>query len=75
MTCTSWPTKTRLTITVLIATFIIEAVGAQTPVGTAFTHQGRLIQAGLPADGDFDFEFRLFDAASAGNQQGSVVRG
>ena len=46
---------------------------AQTPVGTAFTHQGRLTQAGSPANGEFDFEFRLFDAATGGNQQGAVV--
>ena len=75
MTYTSWPTNMRFSIYVLIVTFIVQAVGAQTPVGTAFTHQGRLTQAGSPADGEFDFEFRLFDAASAGNQQGSVVRG
>jgi len=73
MTYTSWPTNMRFSIYVLIVTFIVQAVGAQTPVGTAFTHQGRLTQAGVPANGEFDFEFRLFDAASAGNQQGPIV--
>ena len=73
MSYTSWPNNMRLSITVLVITFIVQAVGAQTPVGTAFTHQGRLIQAGVPANGEFDFEFRLFDAATGGNQQGPIV--
>ncbi|MBW7906126.1 MAG: hypothetical protein LC135_16825 [Phycisphaerae bacterium] len=37
---------------------------------TAFTYQGRLSDAGQPADGDYDFVLRLFDAAGGGNQVG-----
>ncbi|TAL03177.1 MAG: hypothetical protein EPO07_06580, partial [Verrucomicrobia bacterium] len=33
-----------------------------------FTYQGRLNVNGVPANGPFDFQFRLFDAATAGNQ-------
>ena len=40
-------------------------------LGTAFTYQGQLKDAGLPADGDYDFVFRLFDAATDGVQIGS----
>lgn len=40
--------------------------------GTAFTYQGKLGAAGLPANGGYDFTFALFDAVSAGNQLGSV---
>jgi hypothetical protein len=43
------------------------------PVGTAFTYQGRLIDANVAADGLYDFQFRLFDANSDGNQVGSDV--
>jgi hypothetical protein len=43
------------------------------PLGTAFTYQGRLTVSGSPADGLFDFEFRLFDALTAGNPVGSAV--
>jgi hypothetical protein len=43
------------------------------PMGTAFTYQGRFNAGGTPASGAYDFEFRLFDAATAGNQVGSTV--
>ena len=33
-------------------------------MGTAFTYQGRLTDGGSPADGEYDFRFRLYDAAS-----------
>ena len=36
-------------------------------VGTAFTYQGFLSDGGSPANGDYDFEFRLYDASSAGS--------
>ena len=32
--------------------------------GTAFTYQGKLETASVPANGTYEFEFRLFDAAS-----------
>ena len=34
---------------------------AQTPVGTAFTYQGQLREAGSPAAGVYDFQFALYD--------------
>ena len=40
--------------------------------GTAFTYQGRLLDAGGPANGLFDFEFELWDAEVAGIQIGST---
>jgi hypothetical protein len=43
------------------------------PLGTAFTYQGRLTDNGLPADAVYDFQFRLFDALSGGNQVGVAV--
>lgn len=38
-----------------------------TPVGTAFTYQGRLVQNGSPVNGACDFWFTLWDASSGGN--------
>jgi len=35
--------------------------------GTAFTYQGRLNDGGQPANGVYDFEFKLYDAATNGN--------
>ncbi len=35
---------------------------------TAFTYQGHLKQNGEPAEGDYDFEFGLWDAEIGGNQ-------
>jgi photosystem II stability/assembly factor-like uncharacterized protein len=43
------------------------------PVGTAFTYQGRLIDANNAADGLYDFQFKLFDADVNGIQLGSDV--
>jgi hypothetical protein len=41
------------------------------PLGTAFTYQGYLTDGGSPADGTYDFEFKLYDAASLGSPVGS----
>lgn len=51
----------------------IESLTAQTPLGTAFTYQGTLNIGVLPANGNFDFEFRLFDAETDGVEFGSPV--
>jgi hypothetical protein len=36
---------------------------------STFTYQGRLTDGGVPANGTFELEFKLFDAASGGTQQ------
>ncbi len=50
-----------------------EPQSAQAALGTAFTYQGRLNDAGNPANGAYDFQFKLFDAVSGGTQIGGVV--
>lgn len=45
-----------------------------TPVGTALAYQGQLKQNGNPANGNFDFQFILYDAASGGSQQGATLQ-
>jgi hypothetical protein len=42
-------------------------------LGTAFTYQGQLKEGGIPADGDYDFVFRLYDADTGGAQVGGDV--
>ncbi|MFN9973576.1 MAG: hypothetical protein ACK58T_27170, partial [Phycisphaerae bacterium] len=42
------------------------------PVSTAFTYQGRLLDAGAPASGTYDIQVLLFDAAAAGAQVGAT---
>ena len=41
------------------------------PLGTGFTYQGQLKEGSLPADGEYDFVFKLFDAPSGPGQVGS----
>ncbi len=44
------------------------SVMAAASMGTAFTYQGRLTDANLVADGQYDFKFQLYDMATDGNQ-------
>ena len=45
----------------------------QGALGTSFTYQGQLKQNNAPANGTFNFSFKLFDAPSGGNQIGATV--
>lgn len=40
---------------------------------TAFNYQGYLRDGGVPANGLYDFQFKLYDAAVAGSQVGFTV--
>ena len=42
------------------------------PLGTAFTYQGRLVQGGSPANGWYDFRLGLWDSTTGGNQYGAT---
>jgi len=56
------------------ALIVLLPVSAQAgPVGTSFTYQGRLIDNNQPADGQYDFQFKLYDSESDGNQIGEDV--
>lgn len=48
-------------------------MGSATAQTTAFSYQGRLTESGAPANGNFDVQFRMFDAPSAGTQQGDTL--
>ncbi|MBA4179206.1 MAG: hypothetical protein C0506_01320 [Anaerolinea sp.] len=47
-------------------------VDALVALGTGFTFQGRLTDAGSPANGVYDFNFYLYDALAGGAQVGPV---
>lgn len=51
----------------LLLLFFVTPIGFAAPLGSAFTFQGELQDAGLTADGSYDFEFEPFDAATGGN--------
>jgi hypothetical protein len=40
---------------------------------TAFNYQGRLTDAGSPANGNYQMQFKLFDALSGGSQIGATI--
>ncbi len=68
----------RLIILSFVAVIAILLVGLPGPVaaqgvGTAFTYQGRLTDSGSPANGENDFEFKLFGAETGGTQVGSTL--
>ena len=43
------------------------------PIGTAFTYQGDLSDDGSTADGEYDFEFKLYNSHTTGDQIGLTV--
>src|SRR5882724_1721578 len=40
---------------------------------SGFTYQGKLADGGNAANGQYDFQFQLFDALSGGTQQGTML--
>jgi len=62
-----------LNFVILVIALGMAGVGWADPMGTAFTYQGRLVDANSPADGEYDLDFELYDAPDAGSQQGITV--
>lgn len=68
--------RVRMLVILVVAWGLIRSEGEiseATPMGTAFTYQGRLIDDSEAADGLYDFEFRLFNLESGGSQLGGAV--
>src|SRR5688500_4588964 len=57
---------------VLIISISAAAAFAQT---TSFVYQGKLQDTGVAANGSYQFQFKLFDAAVGGNQIGLSIEG
>lgn len=60
----------RLLALILLLTLGSRAAWAQT---TAFSYQGQLTDGGAFANGPYDLQFKLFDAATGGNQVGATL--
>ncbi|MHC4640963.1 MAG: tail fiber domain-containing protein [Planctomycetota bacterium] len=69
--------KTAKMLTILVVALGLMVWSAEVskaePMGTAWTYQGRLIDANEAADGIYDFQFKLYDAPNGGAQQGSTI--
>ena len=61
-----------LLLCLLLAVLSAAPLYAQAPSPTAFSYQGRLNDAGLPATGSYDLKFELYDADTEGNLTGAV---
>ena len=61
--------------TLLVILLLLLTAGASLAQTTTFTYQGRLTDGGTAADGNYDFQFALFDTntVGTGTQQGSTV--
>ena len=69
--------ETKAVVTMLILTlgllvWSVEVNGAA-PMGTVFSYQGRLLDTNSPADGLYDFQFKLYDVNVGGSPLGSDV--
>lgn|GEM_PF-6037506 len=64
----------QLTVRLIVIAMIVSGfsilIAAQT---TAFIYQGRLTDTSAAANGNYDMQFSLFDAASGGSQVGSTL--
>lgn len=62
--------KICFTICIMLHCVLTFVISAQTSV---FTYQGRLNDGGIPANGSYDMQFKLFDDSTAGNQIGTTL--
>lgn len=60
------------TMIAMLIMLVAASVAIADDVTSAFTYQGQLKTSGLPINGTYDMRFRLYDAATAGNQIGTM---
>jgi hypothetical protein len=61
------------TILLSITLLLLASPGFSAPLGSAFTYQGRLTDAGERASGSYDFTFALYDASTGGARFGAIL--
>jgi hypothetical protein len=69
-------TKKKILLILVLAFGLIVClpkVGQAALMGTAWTYQGRLMDANKPADGLYDLQFKVYDANVLGTQKGSTI--
>jgi hypothetical protein len=64
--------KTLSSLILIIAALVVNIAG-QAPQTTEFTYQGSLKDTSIAANGNYEFQFKLYDALTAGNQLGSAI--
>ena len=70
----SIPPMRRTLSAIFIVLSIVTAFAAfGVPVNTSWTYQGQLQRSGAAYNGTCDFQFSLWDAVSAGTQQGNTL--
>ena len=71
-----WVTRTVILVAACVIAWPHTAVQAES-VGNTITYQGQLKESGIPVNGTFDFEFKLWNAPSGGETVGwtIVIRG
>jgi hypothetical protein len=62
----------RIVLALCALSIVAQPVWAS-PLTTAFSYQGRLDESGAPANGSYDFRFRLYDASVGGSQVGPIL--
>ncbi len=65
--------RQRSRVGTVVLAFLIIAKNVTANAPTAVSYQGYLEENSLPAEGLFDFEFRLFDSPTAGTQIGGAI--
>src|SRR5258705_7950186 len=63
----------RRTAVLPLLLFVVSAVTTTQAQTTVFTYQGRLTDAGSPATGAYDLQFKLYDAVTGGSQIGAIA--
>ena len=66
-------TKKIIVVLLFIFLFCLPQTSQAETIGTAFTYQGRLIDANNAADGLYDLQFKLYDSPADGNQMGGTI--
>lgn len=57
---------------ILICALVLLIPAAASAQGTAFSFQGRLTDGSVPANGNFEMQFKLYDTLAGGNQIGGT---
>src|SRR5258708_2155908 len=63
----------RLALVTLVCALAFAGATTAFAQTTTFTYQGRLTDMGTSANGNYDLQFKLFDAAGGGGQIGSTI--
>src|SRR5437660_5668714 len=69
---TSLQHKNSFVLVVAVAFLILFSTAMAFAQTSSFTYQGRLMDGGTPANGNYDLQFGLWDSLSSGSQIGST---